>query len=238
MLYKSHLVSDMSGSMCGLTASHNRGGRYFRCKVKPTDPATRAQRRARQSFSNVAADYAKLSPTEQQSWRDYAQRIPRRGPLGDPVQLSGQQMYNRSKLYAKNVNEIAGATPLVVPLIAPPGSTLPAFEESPILTQALESSQAVEVSFITSEPWVSEDGASMTISVSPPQGAGVEFFKGPFQQALTVFGDSTTPPSSPVNVFVPFPIVAGQKLWLRILLFQGPGGLSGDLIEGPITVDP
>ncbi|KKM06452.1 hypothetical protein LCGC14_1743870, partial [marine sediment metagenome] len=43
MLFKSGLITQGSGSIGGLTASHNRGGMYFRARTIPTNPATSFQ---------------------------------------------------------------------------------------------------------------------------------------------------------------------------------------------------
>ncbi|MFQ5937317.1 MAG: hypothetical protein ACE5LB_13015, partial [Acidiferrobacterales bacterium] len=176
-----------------------------------------------------------LTPSAQQSWRDYAARIPRPGPLGSPVQLSGHQMYVRSKLAAKNANEFLQQNVFLVPDLAPSGSTLPAFVESPIVQTAIESTQLISVTFSTSEAWVNEDGAFMRIDVSPPQGPGREFFKGPFQNGLIVQGSSISPPTSPVDVASPFPFKAGQKIWLSMNIFRVDGGFGSPNIEGPIV---
>ena len=236
MLFKSALLTSASGSLGGVTASHNRGGLYLRARVIPVDPATPSQLQAREAMTNTAGDWALLSEDDRMSWMSYAQRILMTGPLGDSVQLSGQQMYVRSKIAAARLNEFAGFVRLTVPDSAPAGSTLPAFVTSPVLVSAEAQFGFISVSFDTAEPWVTEDAAAMLLFVGAPQGSGINFFKGPFRLATFAGGSSTSPPSSPFVFVSVFPIAVGQKVWLRIRLFRGDGSLSSVLIEGPVVV--
>src|SRR5689334_21753828 len=69
-----HLTTDLSGSVGGVTASKARGGvRYFRARVRPSNPRSGDQSRARLSLSSAAASWRNtLTDVQRQAWSDIA----------------------------------------------------------------------------------------------------------------------------------------------------------------------
>ena len=68
-------------------------------------------------------------------------------------------------------------------------------------------------------------GAILYVYVSVPQTASINFFKGPFQFAGIVTGDSTTPPTEFQHVY-PYSLNAGDKLFVRVRYQDAQGRLS------------
>ena len=76
----------------------------------------------------------------------------------------------------------------------------------------------------------------MFLYVSRPQNPGINFFKGPYRFAGQILGNSTTPPTSPFAVSVPFPIVTGQKLFARLNVSRADGRLATDTRSTTLVV--
>lgn len=87
-------VGALSGSLGGTTASHNKGGAYFRVRAIPTNPDTDAQLAQRARMATTSQQWAALTMAQRQSWESWAQQNPRIDALGSSFQLSGAQAYN------------------------------------------------------------------------------------------------------------------------------------------------
>jgi hypothetical protein len=97
MLVSSQLVAAGSGSIAGLTWSHNRGGQYIRARVIPVNPNTEAQGIARENMSTAVSLWTNtLTDAQRQAWATYAQDTPTVNRLGAQLILSGQAMFIRS----------------------------------------------------------------------------------------------------------------------------------------------
>lgn len=218
MLFESQIISRGSGSIGGLTASHNKGGNYFRARVTPTDPSTVFQqviRAAAASLVNFWND--ELTPAQRDAWEVYAVNTPLTNPFGASRTVSGLNMYVRG-----NVSRIQNGLAIVDD--APTLFNLGEFT----LTQggADETSQTLAVVFDNTDAWANETGSSMLVYISRPQNPGINFFKGPYRLAGKIDGDDTTAPTSPTTIPVPFAIVALQRLFWQIRVTRRDGRLS------------
>ena len=96
MKFKSLIFSEMSGSVGGLTFSHNNGGLYVRARAIPTNPGSPQQDVVRAAFGALVAAWTELlSEAEREAWRVYAANTPLLGPLGDVRNVTGMNMYLR-----------------------------------------------------------------------------------------------------------------------------------------------
>ena len=77
MLFQGPLISAASGSLGGLTASHNAGGNYLRARVVPTDPQSPRQVSLRQIVGTLSNRWVNtLSQLQRDAWETYAQNVP------------------------------------------------------------------------------------------------------------------------------------------------------------------
>jgi len=53
MKFKSPILSQASGSIAGITFSHNRGGMYVRARAVPTNPGSPQQHRSEEHTSEL-----------------------------------------------------------------------------------------------------------------------------------------------------------------------------------------
>ena len=62
------LVVDGSGKIGGQVVSSNRGGKYLRTKVTPSNPSTVAQQNARALLSSLSTQWADLTEAQRLSF--------------------------------------------------------------------------------------------------------------------------------------------------------------------------
>lgn len=91
-------VGSISGSVGGMTFSHNQGGAYIRRRAIPTNPNTPAQTAIRSATNQNSQAWQGLTLNQRDSWNAFASSVSLasyRNALGLAGQLSGQQAYVR-----------------------------------------------------------------------------------------------------------------------------------------------
>jgi len=223
MKFKSALVTQVSGSVGGMTGSHNRGGMYFRSRAIPTDPLSTMQQAMRMYLGMLSTYWGEtLTAAEQEAWNLYAANVTVIGPLGDPITLSGQMHFIRSntarlqaglsQIDAAPTTFNTGETPMVSSVaysnvVGPPAGT------------------QLDITFTSITTGV------MLIRIGRPQGAGIGFFKGPFRYQTH---EDTSPFSDLQDVWPD--MTAGQKVWTAFRNSFDDGRLSEQVIVGPSVV--
>ena len=218
MLFKSQLVTEVSGSVGGLTGSHNLGGMYFRARATPTNPNTPQQQVIRSAVGQLVALWTNtLTELQRALWRFYALNVPLLNPLGEPINVTGLNMYVRS-----NVSRLQAGEPRQDD--GPSVFNLGDFTTPTITVD--EAPDTIDVTFDNTDDWANEDDAAMLVYASRPQNPSIVYFKGPYRLAGVVQGDATTAPTSPATIALPFQIVAGQRIFARIAVSRADGRLS------------
>jgi hypothetical protein len=229
MKFTSQVLAAASGSVGGLTYSHNRGGMYTRTRAIPTNPNTARQQAVRSILGQLAALWQTLSTAQQAAWAAYGDNVAMTDRLGQTIHLSGQQHYIRS-----NVPRLQAGFVRVDN--APTTFNLGDFTQ-PTFT-ADESTPEVEVTAGWTDEWCDEDNAALLLYQGRPSSAGKNFFKGPFRYMGKIDGDAISPPAAPVSfTTLPYTNIEGLKLWLAAQVCRNDGRLSQRLILGPYTID-
>ena len=222
MLVKSALMESGSGSIGGITVSRNRGGLYFRGRAMPTNPNSPAQQAVRSAAAQLASAWRNVLTADQRAaWDLYAENVELPGPLGDPRNVGGLGMYVRS-----NVPRIAsGVAELVrvddAPIIFNLGDVGPLSVES--VTAATD---VLSMGFTDTDEWVDEDASGLLIYTSRAQNPSVNYFKGPYQFADAILGDSTTPPTTPAPIGAAFNIDVDNRTFVFARVSRADGRLS------------
>lgn len=115
------IVGALSGSIGGMTASHNKGGQYFRTRAIPTNPSSTAQLQRRADFATNSTNWQDLSMADQQAWTEWARQNPITNALGASILKSGHQSFVglNSRIL------LASGTPIdVPPVVARPDGFL------------------------------------------------------------------------------------------------------------------
>jgi hypothetical protein len=220
MKFKSALVTEASGSIGGMTASHNRGGYYFRQRSIPTNPNSPQQQAVRTIVAALASAWVNtLTANQRAFWEIYADHVQLPDPLGEPRNVGGLAMYVRT-----NVPAVQAGLARIDD--APTTYDLGGEFTEPAFGTISAAGGTAEVAYTNTDPWASEDGAALLILLSRGQNTSVNYFKGPYRFAGLVEGDSGTPPTSPLSATAPFPMAVGQRLFGQARVRRADGRLS------------
>lgn len=213
------LGTDLSGSLAGITASHNRGGPYFRNRAIPTDPGTSFQLVVRQAVSDLTSLwYNTLTAAQRAAWDLYALNVPLPDALGNPRNVGGLAMYIRSNVPRLNMGQSRiDDGPVIFNL---------GDYTAPSMGVPTEAGQTYDLTFTPADDWANEDDAFLIVQTSRPYNASINFFKGPYRLTTAVSGNSVVPPVSPAVISPPFPFVAGQRLFGEFKVSRADGRLS------------
>lgn len=219
------LVGEMSGSIGGLTYARNKGGQYVRQRSQVTNPNSPAQQAARSAMAYLAGYWlSTLTAAERTAWEDYAKNVSVTNRLGEKIYLSGQNMFIRSNApRQRNSLAIVDAAPTeyILAELEPVGADM----------AGTAGGTSFDLTFDDSADWCSDDGAHLLVQVSSsPQNATINFFRGPFRAIDPVDGSSTTPPTSPVTVTVPYVLPVDQIIFVRVRLSDVAAKLSSPQI--------
>lgn len=226
MKFLSQIMTSSSGSVNGLTASHNKGGSYFRARVVPVDPQTARQVAVRNALTQLVAAWTNtLTLTQRNAWNLYALNVPVIDVLGQTISLSGQQHFIRSNVPRIQTlgTGIAGAV-LDGPTIFNTG------EVDTLASFAMAAPFTSTYTFDATLPWVSEDNAFLLSWYGRPINASVSFFKGPYRIGPEIAGEVAMPPTSPVVQIVAFVYTAGQKVFAYSRISRADGRLSARFV--------
>lgn len=218
MKFKSAILTQASGSLGGITFSHNPGGLYMRARAIPTDPSSPKQNAVRNAMS-IANDTWKnvLTVTNRLTWSNYAAATVLTDRLGDPFFLSGQQMYVRCNV-PRIISGLAqvSAGPAVIGL-----------GEAPAIEFATITPPEDEIDFqVGLTNWADVDGAGLIVRVSNPRPNTVNFYKGPYPNVAVFPGDSVTPITSPITVTINQEVITGQRLFAEARISYADGRYS------------
>jgi len=231
MKYKSALTTSASGSIDGMTASRNRGGRYLRARAIPTDPNTVRQQTMRAIMGQLVDRWTNtLTQVQRDAWNLFGANVPVLDALGDPINLSGQQWYVKANsIRQQAITELASTITLV-----DDGPTVFALTANPVATvDSIDTAGGdFDVSFNNgSESMTQVDGA-LLIYQGRPQSVGRSFFRGPWRLAGLVAG-AVVPPTSPATIPVSYALAAGQHVWFRAVASNVDGRPSEVVELGP-----
>ena len=106
------LKPPQSGSIQGVTASHNRYGQYERNRRSPVQPVSSPRRAiARQNFGAVSRAYASIDPSLIPVWQAFALAHPIVDALGQAVKLDAHAMYVSVNAALLNAGQPTNDTP-------------------------------------------------------------------------------------------------------------------------------
>lgn len=203
MLFRTGLGGQMSGSVGGVTASHNRAGQYLRNRTKPVNPNTIPQQNARNRFAAASAAWASLTDAQREAWQSYANQTPVLNKLGESITLSGNSMYTGCYAFAAlfGVSLTAAPTTPGVTVFGTDGSGTWDVSASSFTTQITQG-----------------DNLGIALSIGPNLSPGIRSFKGPYQILIVADGiNGGAYTQLFVGTPVPYgPLVAGQRRPFRL----------------------
>lgn len=226
MKFKSALVTQATGSIGGMTASHNRGGLYLRARAIPTQPNSPEQQAVKAWMAQISARWVNvLTQAQRDAWAVYSNQVQLIDKLGEPRNIGGVAMYNRT-----NIPRLQAGLALIddAPLTFNLGTFTP-----PTIDEISDPSSMI--AFTNTDAWASTDGGACFVLISRPQNPSIGFFKGPFRFAGVIAG-AATPPTSPATITNPFTYTAGQKGFIQVRIQQPDGRTALPIILSDIAV--
>lgn len=222
MKYKSAMTTQASGSVDGMTASHNRFGRYMRARTIPVNPQSTQQVAVRGLFTMYSQMWANLlTQAQRDSWNLYAANVSVIDKLGDTVFLTGFNWYLASNIPRAQADGTQLPSVASGPATFNRGTFTP-----PTVASVTASTDLLSLNFTAADAWVDEDDAAMLVFLSRPQQDTIDFFKGPYRYAGGIFGDNSSAPTSPASIALPFNIEVGQVLHGRAYVTRADGRLG------------
>ena len=212
-------ILDARGSVGGNVYSRNRYGNYVRSRTAPVNPSSARQQLVRSIMSSLVSHWSEtLTAAQRTAWATYADSINMVNKLGESITLSAFNHYIRSNMAILNVGGTrvdAGPTTLSLPAADPA-----------LACAATADDQKLAITFDDTLDWCDEDDAYLSVLMSMPKGAGVEFIGGPYQYAGKIEGDSVTAPTSPVELDCPFTVGTGQVIEVQARIIRADGRVS------------
>jgi hypothetical protein len=223
------LMTSMSGKVGGIVASHNKGGGYFRQRSVPVNPQSSAQQLVRGFLSSLAPRWSNtLTDTQRAEWDNYAANVLVTDRIGQEIQLSGVNWY-----VAGNALRLrAGYSPVD----DGPATLALAELTEPSVSNISAGSATMDIAFDDTDTWANEDEGTLLVFMSRPTSPGRSAPVGGFQYAGQIDGDGTTPPTSPVSIPTPFPLSAGQRVFVRMIAVSADGRKSPQFRDDDIVV--
>lgn len=215
---------DQRNKLAGWVASKNRYGNYWRRKVSPVNPQTSYQMAQRQQLGNLSSSWRGLTEAQRQSWIDAAPNFPYIDVFGQPIILAGNALYialNKNLLNAGETAIDTAPTPVAIPVISI--TAVSAAAGTPALTATIT-------------PDTVPTGFALAAYVTPNIGPGKEFVKNRYR-----FLGTFTATTGSVDMLSAWQarfgtLVAGQKIFVKLLLVSTDSGQQGVPVEGSTTV--
>ena len=218
MKIKSALITQMSGSVGGLTGAHNRGGLYLRARSIPVNTNTSFQQTVRNLMSQLTSRWVNtLTDAQRLAWTAYAELTPIVDSLGEARTIPPLAMYVRSNVARAQAGQTIiddGPTTFGLPTLSPVSATFDATADE------------ADVTFVNTDTWANEDDGALAVFFSRPQNPTINYFAGPYRFAGVVQGDSVTAPTSPATLSLPFPIAAGNKVFGQVRALNADGRVT------------
>lgn len=202
-LFISDRITGASGSVGGVTYSHNRFGLYLRARRKPVNPNTTSQQAVRASLATASSAWRSLTAAQRAAWEVYAANTPMVNSLGLPVFMSGQQQFTATNSIAQRLASITIADAPTIP-----GRVALGVPSSVVIDASTASFTASGLSV--------PDGVNVGIYLSSPIPDGVTFFAGPYQAQSGVAAASGTVTDTGLTARNGVPFAAGQRIGWRL----------------------
>ena len=192
--FVSQIVSEIRGSINGVTFARNRYGLYARSKASPVQPRTPAQAQRRAQLTVLSQRWRTLDESLRAEWRTFADDLRRSDTLGQQYRLSGLQAYLQFNLW----RALMGLTPQDN---AP--ATLPAPTPVSITGVTLTTGQQAELNLAFSPTPYS---GALAVWATAPFSRGINFVAPSRYRVITVrrpttFGGTLT---SPINILADY----------------------------------
>lgn len=216
LIQPSPLVSEIRGSVGGVTFARNPAGPFARAKVVPVNPNSPLQVERRAFFSTASTDWRDtLSQAQRDTWNVLGTTTLFKNSLGNDFNPSGIQLFIRTSALQQLAGIFVSAS---APATAVVGSGTNIFAHT--FGVGIEQISSLNVPVPTS---------TMMLYISAPLSQGISFFKGPFRFVLTLTDVALATP--PNLVVANAALIPNARYFLRMRFILGVGSASDDQIH-------
>ena len=204
-------IVQISGSIAGTVHARNRFGNYIRPRTKPVNPNSAQQVLVRSSLSYLTEYWHEtLSDADRIGWNTYAAAVPMKNRLGETVYLTGFNMFLRSNIVRKQLEQsLCPDCPTVL--------SLPDKDPS-LAVSASVATQKLTITWDDTMEWGDIAASVLGIWMGVPQIKTRNFFNGPWRKNGAIAGNG----ESPTEQDAIFTLVLGQKVWVYGRISTGP----------------
>jgi len=222
MLIKGLLASEMSGSLAGITASHNRGGLYFRARAIPVNPSSIYQQAVRGAMATLATRWSNtLTQLQRDAWEVYATNVPVTDRLGASRKLTGLNWYSAANTCRIQAGVILPTVHIdTAPIIMSRCALTP-----PGIVSATAATEILSMSFDNTDSWATAIGGALLVYCGIPQNASVKSYKGPYRYSGKILG-AVVPPTSPLPITSAYPFGVGNRVHIQCRAITTDGRIS------------
>lgn len=209
------LIAALRGSVGDLTFYRYPGGLGIRQRITPDETETDARKLARDAWAAVHDAWSETLTEEQRtSWRDYGRQFPHPNKWGIPRPDSGSQSFMRHNFHP---------TYIYTGIIFPTAPTAPPLPRPQPTITADSVTEAVTVTLPPTPFDPPPPGLLLYSYLGRPVTIGTNYYSSPwllnFPNAYSTLWDY-----DPWYLLIPGGILAGQKIWLKIIAQMFPGG--------------
>lgn len=222
MLIKGLLASEMSGSIAGITASHNRGGQYFRARAIPVNPSSIRQQAIRAAMAALAVRWTTvLTQPQRDAWDVYAANVPVTDRLGASRKLTGLNWYSACNVPRQQSGVILPTVFIdAAPIIMTMADLTP-----PAIVSATAATEILSMSFTNTDAWATAVGGALLVYCGIPQSPGAMAYKGPYRYSGKIPG-AVVPPTSPLPITSAYPFGVGNRIHIQCRAITADGRIS------------
>jgi hypothetical protein len=222
MLIKGLLASEMSGSLAGITASHNRGGLYLRARAIPVNPSSVRQQVIRAAMASLAIRWTTtLTQVQRDAWDVYAANVPVTDRLGASRKLTGLNWYSACNVPRQQSGVILPTVFIdAAPIIMTMADLTP-----PTIVSATAATEVLSMAFTNTDSWAIALGGALLVYTGIPQSPGAMAYKGPYRYAGKIPG-AVVAPVSPLPITAAYPFGVGNRVHIQCRAITVDGRIS------------
>lgn len=219
------VISGASGKLGGIVFSHGRGGPYIRNLSIPTNPSSSDQVTVRSIFGNLSTSWSTLTADQRTAWATYAENTPVTGKFGDPITLTGQQMFLRCNA----ARQRAGLA-----IISDGPTVFGGIILNAVTAVVSIAAGQITTTFDNTDPWAGEVGGALLVYNSIDKGQGIEFHKNPYLYAGAILGAIVPPTSPDSSLTSPYTHALTNNTFFRFRAVRADGRISQEVFVGPV----
>lgn len=217
------IVSDIRGSINGVTFGRNPAGLFARQRVVPVNPNTPLQVRRRAELAQASIGWRNdLSQPQRDAWNALGSVTIFKNALGQDFNPSGIMLFIRSNVLRLIANQ--------GPVDDPP---VQATIQLGTLTVEHVLGSGIEITAVVGSEVANGD---MIVSRSTDLSQGITFFNSPFFFQLTFGVEDLDPP--PRLIVANADLIAARRYFLTFRVVQNSGEVTAAAIHTVVTSDP